>query len=84
MTNKKLWGETLYKVFKYHLIEDGWLTINWGHIVEELENKKDIYRLMYLQDLVFSDCEQFVKPENTQKQILIDMMQSDEKDGLYN
>lgn len=83
MTNKKLWGETLYKVFKEHLTKDGWLTINWGYIVEELENKKDIYKLMYLQDLVFSDCEQFVKPENMQKQILIEMMQSDEKDGLY-
>lgn len=75
MTNKKLWGETLYKVFKDYLTENGWLTIHWAPIVEENysdwdENyndtniKKNIYQIMYLTDFIFSDCEQFVKPNN--------------------
>lgn len=70
---KELWGETLYNAFKEHLTDDGWLTINWAHILEEKFNdwdddyndtniKSRLYQQMYLLDFDDNFNGSFIKP----------------------
>lgn len=41
LSNEELWGEDLYKVFRNHINEDGWLTSDWSDILEEKVPKLD-------------------------------------------
>ncbi|AZA91165.1 Uncharacterised protein [Chryseobacterium nakagawai] len=70
---KKLWGKDLFEAFADHFTNDGWLTTDWGQIIEneipQFDNDwndnpryKDTYQRMYLLDHVESDCGKFIKP----------------------
>ncbi|HCM34152.1 hypothetical protein [Chryseobacterium sp.] len=70
---KEMWGDDLFDAFADHFDKDGWLTVNWGPIVEnkyqdldenynENATKKNIYTRMYMQDFQESDCKQFIRP----------------------
>lgn len=59
---KEIWGESLFNVFADHINDDGWLTTDWGQIIEneipQFDNDwndnpkyKDTYQRMYLLDL---------------------------------
>jgi len=38
---KEIWGNELYKVFKQHIDEEGWLTSQWADIIEDEIPKYD-------------------------------------------
>lgn len=72
---RELWGDTLYKAFKSHITEDGWLTKWWAHILEDnftdwddnyndTNIKKRLYQQMYLIDFDESYDGDFIKPIN--------------------
>ena len=71
--NKELWGDVLYNAFQDHINEEGWLTSDWGQIIEDnysdwdkdyndTGEKKNLYQRMYLIDLEDSEDEKFVRP----------------------
>lgn len=70
---KELWGEDLFKVFGNHLTEDGWLTEDWGNILEkevpqfdkdynDNPDYKETYQRMCYLDHEESDCGKFIRP----------------------
>lgn len=72
---KELWGEELYNAFADHIDEEGWLTENWGPILEEgfsdwdadyndTNEKSNLYTRMYIQDFEKKETEHgvFIKP----------------------
>lgn len=69
-----LWGEDLYKVFGNYIDEEGWLTEEWGKIVEENlsdwdkdyndnDEKKDVYRIMYSIEFEDDETETKIRPK---------------------
>lgn len=78
MTNKELkslWGEPLYTAFKEYITEDGWLTNNWGQILEDnfsdwdddyndTNIKSRLYQAMYLKDFDDNFDNTHIKPSN--------------------
>lgn len=71
--NKELWGDVLYNAFQEYINEDGWLTSDWGQIIEDnysdwdkdyndTGEKKNLYQRMYLIDLEDSEDEKYVRP----------------------
>lgn len=70
---KELWGEDLFNVFAGAINEEGWLTSDWGEIIEEEIPRLDedyndnpqyseTYSRMYNLDHEESDCGKFIRP----------------------
>lgn len=70
---KKLWGKDLFKVFRNHINEEGWLTEDWSEIIEnevpkfdenwnDNELYKEIYIIMNTNDFEISGDGKFIKP----------------------
>lgn len=76
---KSLWGEDLYKVFQNHIDEKGWLTCDWGVIIEREVPRLDedyndnpayseTYAKMYLLDFEETQDGKFIRPASEEDQ----------------
>lgn len=66
MENKIIWGEVLYNAFKDYIDAHGWLTKDWGYIIENMDYndnfyKKELYQRMYNSDFEISDDENYIR-----------------------
>ena len=70
---KKLWGENLFLVFAEHINEEGWLTSEWGYILEDEVPKwdkdfndiplnRETYSRMYNLDYEENEDETLIRP----------------------
>ena len=70
---KELWGEELFNAFAEHIDENGWLTEDWGEILDkempdfdedynDNENKKEVFSRMYNLDYEESEDGSMLRP----------------------
>lgn len=78
MNVPQVWDERLVEAFGNLIDKDGWLTSEWSEYVEEnfkdwdenyndVDDKKDIYRLMYNLDFEESEDGKFIRPIEQKK-----------------
>jgi hypothetical protein len=73
LTNEKLYGKDLFHVFAEHINEEGWLTSDWGQIIEDEVPRYDedfndnplhgeTYNRMYILEYEENEDETMIRP----------------------